>query len=767
MHKDIPFVEGDGEMATLIRRYDWENSVLGNPDGWSLSLRTLLRMMLASRFPMLIFWGPDLITFYNDAFRPSLGNDGKHPTSLGQKGEQSWAESWPVIGPMIHSIMAGGDAVWFEDQKLPIYREGQMGYAYWTYSFSPLSDDTGAVNGILVTCTETTKAVESVEKLQDVNITLQQLVAQNLVLRREEQIAHQQVLTSQQQLLALFEESPVAIATLSKDGLTFRMANSFYCQLVGRTAGDILDKPLLKALPELAGQGFDLLLEEVLRTGVPYTASEAAVNLIRQNRMETIYVDLTYQPRLDPDGSISGIFVVAVDVTRQVRSRRVVESGETRKTFLLALSDRLRVLNDPDRIQYEAACLLGEYLQADRVGYAEDQGNGRDIVVTKNYVNNVSSLEGSYVYADYGETLLADFLAGHTVVRPDIPADPSLTPDEKEAHRRLELGATINKPLLREGNLAAVMFIHFTKPHRWSAEELALLEETAERTWSAVERARVDMAIRQREEQYRLLVRELDERVQQRTDELLQLNQDLKRSNENLQQFAYIASHDLQEPLRKIQSFGDVLKEQYQTSLGDGIMYLDRMQQSAGRMSTLIKDLLNYSRISTGQELRELVSLPVILDTVLSDLELVIRDTGAVVRIDPLPAIRGDASQLRQLFQNLLTNALKFRVTDVAPVIYVRTEVISADVIREPIFPTRPATFYYRIEVIDNGIGFDDRHANRIFQLFQRLHGRNEYSGTGIGLAICEKVVANHGGAITASSQPGHGAVFRIYLPKV
>lgn len=668
---------------------------------------------------------------------------------------------------MIHSIMAGGDAVWFEDQKLPIYREGQMGYAYWTYSFSPLSDDTGAVNGILVTCTETTKAVESVEKLQDVNITLQQLVAQNLVLRREEQIAHQQVLASQQQLLALFEESPVAIATLSKDGLTFRMANSFYCQLVGRMAGDILDKPLLKALPELAGQGFDLLLEEVLRTGVAYTASEAAVNLIRQNRMETIYVDLTYQPRLDPDGSISGIFVVAVDVTRQVRSRRVVESGETRKTFMLALSDRLRVLNDPDRIQYEAACLLGEYLQADRVGYAEDQGNGRDIVVTKNYVNNVSSLEGSYVYADYGETLLADFLAGNTVVRPDIPADPSLTPDEKEAHRLLELGATINKPLLREGNLAAVMFIHFTKPHRWSAEELALLEETAERTWSAVERARVDMAIRQREEQYRLLVRELDERVQQRTDELLQLNQDLKRSNENLQQFAYIASHDLQEPLRKIQSFGDILKEQYQTSLGDGIMYLDRMQQSAGRMSTLIKDLLNYSRISTGQELRELVSLPVILDTVLSDLELVIRDTGAVVRIDPLPAIRGDASQLRQLFQNLLTNALKFRVTDVAPVIYVRTEVISAEVIREPIFPTRPATFYYRIEVIDNGIGFDDRHVNRIFQLFQRLHGRNEYSGTGIGLAICEKVVANHGGAITASSQPGHGAVFRIYLPKV
>ena len=153
-------------MGELTRNYDWSTTPLGLPNQWPLSLRTLVNMMLTSRSPMLIFWGQELITFYNDAFRPSLGDNGKHPASLGQRGEQSWAESWPVIGPMIASIMAGGDPVWFEDQKLPIYRNGQMGYAYWTYSFSPIVNDFEAISGVLVTCSETTEAVLNRQKLQ-------------------------------------------------------------------------------------------------------------------------------------------------------------------------------------------------------------------------------------------------------------------------------------------------------------------------------------------------------------------------------------------------------------------------------------------------------------------------------------------------------------------------------------------------------------------------------------------------------------------------
>lgn len=155
------FLESNtGDMGRLTRDHDWSKTPLGPLDQWSLSMRTLVRMMLTSRFPMLIFWGPDLITLYNDAFRPSLGDNGKHPSSLGQPGHVSWEESWPTIGPMIDGIMKGREGVFVRDQKLPIKREGMKGYAHWTYSFSPLTDDKGAVAGVLVTCLETTEEFE-------------------------------------------------------------------------------------------------------------------------------------------------------------------------------------------------------------------------------------------------------------------------------------------------------------------------------------------------------------------------------------------------------------------------------------------------------------------------------------------------------------------------------------------------------------------------------------------------------------------------------
>ena len=288
----------------------------------------------------------------------------------------------------------------------------------------------------------------------------------------------------------------------------------------------------------------------------------------------------------------------------------------------------------------------------------------------------------------------------------------------------------------------------------------------------------------------------LQVQVQQRTQELAATNQELaanleeyaalnqalqeanrrlNRSNENLQQFAYVASHDLQEPLRKIQSFGDLLHRQYADQLGEGLPYLERMQSAASRMSTLIRDLLSYSRISVQPDHRQLVSLSAVLQTVLSDLEVVIADTGAVVHVEPLPALLGDSLQLGQLFQNLLSNALKFsgksqlnslngRSPNV-PAIRVSSQPILAKDLPPSVRLTPLAPWYHRIDVADNGIGFEQMDGERIFQLFQRLHGKNEFAGTGIGLAICAKVVINHQGAIQATSQPGQGATFSVYLP--
>ncbi|MBO0935310.1 PAS domain-containing protein [Fibrella sp. HMF5335] len=241
---------------------------------------------------------------------------------------------------------------------------------------------------------------------------------------------------------------------------------------------------------------------------------------------------------------------------------------------------------------------------------------------------------------------------------------------------------------------------------------------------------------------------------------------DLRRSNESLQQFAYVASHDLQEPLRKIQSFGDVLQARFGPGLGEmGSDMIGRMQTAAGRMSSLIHDLLTYSRLSAKPAEMKPVALSGVLSRVIDDLDIPIRETGATIQLIDLPTVPGDESQLRQLFQNLITNALKFRQAAVPPVVIIRSRLVAVTDLPPEVMVVRKVPLYQCISVTDNGIGFDQKYAERIFQVFQRLHARSQYDGTGIGLAIVQRVVDNHGGAIRASSEVGRGATFELYLP--
>jgi light-regulated signal transduction histidine kinase (bacteriophytochrome) len=230
------------------------------------------------------------------------------------------------------------------------------------------------------------------------------------------------------------------------------------------------------------------------------------------------------------------------------------------------------------------------------------------------------------------------------------------------------------------------------------------------------------------------------------------LNQELARSNRELQDFAYVASHDLQEPLRKIQAFGDRLKTKYGPALTDeGRDYLDRMQKSAHRMHTLINDLLAYSRVATKGQPFTPVDLNQVARDVLSDLEVRAQQSGGQVEMGELPVIEADPLQMRQLLQNLIGNALKFYRPEQAPVVRVTAETVDDG--------------FCQIAVADNGIGFDEKYLDRIFTPFQRLHGRNEYEGTGMGLAVCRRIAERHGGAITAQSIPGQGTTFLVTLP--
>jgi signal transduction histidine kinase len=207
------------------------------------------------------------------------------------------------------------------------------------------------------------------------------------------------------------------------------------------------------------------------------------------------------------------------------------------------------------------------------------------------------------------------------------------------------------------------------------------------------------------------------------------------------------------------------LKSRFDETTGEELQYLERMQSAASRMSRLIRDLLNFSRITVHQPVRKEVSLNQVVQEALVDLDLVVEETRAQVSIHPLPLVVGDALQLGQLFGNLLSNALKFRQAGLVPIIEIKASQTSAEDLPPGIEPARKAVGYHLIEVVDNGIGFEEKYLDRMFEVFQRLHNRNAYSGTGIGLAIAQKVVLNHGGALTATSLPGHGATFSIYLP--
>ncbi len=265
----------------------------------------------------------------------------------------------------------------------------------------------------------------------------------------------------------------------------------------------------------------------------------------------------------------------------------------------------------------------------------------------------------------------------------------------------------------------------------------------------------------------------IEEVVAERTKELartnaalLHSNEELQRSNTNLEEFAYAASHDLKEPMRKIQLFSDRLKDRLQDKLeAEDKTYFERILHATHRMGTLIDDLLMYSHVSRGAVMEEIIDLNKKVSLVLEDLELEVEEKKVKIVVDKLPSIRGHRRQMQQLFQNLIGNAIKYCRQDINPEIRIGSRLVNGLDETLRIKGEKKDQPFHLIEVKDNGIGFDPADAERIFNVFTRLHGNSEYKGTGVGLSIARKVVENHGGYIWAESKPGEGSTFKILLP--
>lgn len=680
-------------MGALTRAFDWSSTSVGGPAAWPQSLRTMVSTLLRSKFPMFLWWGDEMIQFYNDAYRPSLGNNGKHPLALGQKGKECWPEIWHIIHPLIEQVQQTGEATWMEDQLVPIYRNGKIEDVYWTFSYSQVLDDHDQPAGILVTCTETTEKVNTLKALAEKQQQLLQDVTEQTSVRK-------QIEQRENDLRNIVLQAPVAMCILRGPQHTVEIANRRMFDIWGKSEEQAMHKPVFELLPEVASQGYAQLLDTVFKTGEGFSANELSINMPREGYLETIFINLVLEPLRDAEGTVSGVLGMATDITEQVRARKKVEEAEERMRLSLEAADLG---------SYEINLITSEIFSSARFDAIFGVGHSAD---HRHYIRSIH---------------------------------PDDLPLREQAYQLafqtglLEYEARI---IWNDGSTHWIGVwgnIYFDEAHK-PVKLLGVVQDiTAQKEFAE----------------------ELGRQVRERTLALESKNKELERSNANLEEFAHAASHDLKEPIRKIHYFTSRLKDRLSNRLQeDETSLFAPIERSTERMSELIDDLLLYSHVSQRPHQKERVDLNIKLQRVLEDLELDIQQKGATVHAGPLPTIEGYRRQLQQLFHNLITNALKYSKADSTPHIEISARVVAASDAGRP-----GEGSYHLIEFRDYGIGFEQEYAERIFQMFTRLHGKNDYSGTGVGLSIAKKVVENHGGIINAESQPGEGAVFRIYLP--
>lgn len=662
------FLAGGGEMGALTRSYNWKDNPIGSPDQWPQSLLTTVSILLNSRFPMFLWWGEDHIQFYNDAYRPSLGNSGKHPLALGQKGVACWPEIWPTIYPLMRQVLDKGESTWMEDALIPIYRNGRLEDVYWTFSYSPVKGESGQVEGVLVVCNETTKNVESLQKIKN----------------------------SEQRFSNLIREATIGIIVLEGADMLVSLVNKAYSTLIGREPEELLGKPLFTVIPE-ATDPFRTMLDKVRETGEPVYLYEQPYLVYSRGVKIEGFLNVVYEPYREADGTIAGVMALCQDVSNQVMNIKKLKETEaiainTAKRLELAL----------------AAARLGSYEVVFDTGMVECNEQCR--------IHLGLPLSGPINYTQLISMILPEDLAGR----------------EKAFNSAIKNHTSYNAEYRVQWNGNNIRWI--------KAAGNPVYNELGE----GVKMVGVTIDVTEQ----KLFTEELAKQVNERTIELI-------RSNEDLLQFAHVTSHDLKEPVRKIQIWSDRLRKEDGEQLSTaGKFYLARLEHATKRIQLMIDGILTYSSASALNQQASPVDLNEIVAQVETDLEILIQEKKAEIKSTVLPVVEGASILLYQLFYNLINNSLKFSKPDQFPAITIShvMEIVGG----------APSVI---IDISDNGIGFHEKYSSSIFSAFTRLNSKDHYEGTGLGLALCQKIAERHGGHIEASGEENKGATFRIILP--
>lgn len=932
MNSNYDFLANGGEMGQLTRSKDWSKTEVGAVESWPQSLRTTLGILLNSKFPMFLFWGPEHICFYNDAYRPSLGKDGKHPDILGAKGADFWPEIWDFIKPLIDQVMAEGKPTWHEDQLLPIYRNGQIENAHWTFSYSPVIDENGKPAGVLVICNETTDKVLTRRKLEDSEKRFKNIVKQiplgvvilkgseliadmanetylHIIDREESEILHKPIFETipeaketvypllknvyengipyytdelpvtlnrygkeeqgyfnlvfyplkeeneitgviavvyevtsearERHLLTesanafknIVTESPIAMAIFRGKDHIIEMANKTMMRDVWqKEEKEFLGKPVLEVFPELLNQKYAELLREVFYNGKTIRENESLAYYDIKGRLKKFYLDYEYTPLYEKNGETSGIMCTVNDVSSRVKARKKVETAEERVRLAAEIGEiamwdlnlikkkiiysnsllhifgfekdtkithkdiRDRILPEDDHIvknafsealkngiyKYEARIIKVDnsvsWIKVHGKIFFDEYHNPLKMIGTLMDVTEDKNIQDVLIKNEQKFKLLADSMPqliwtsdalgnlnyfNETLYnfsglsRENIEKDGWLQivhPDDREENVKLWMES------VKTGR--DFLFIHRFKrydgTYRWQlSRAIAQLDEAGKiQMWVG---SSTDI------EEQKNFTNQLEDQIFERTTQLELKNRDLVNMNIELQSFAYISSHDLQEPLRKIQTFASRLSDLDDHNMSASAKtYLSRIEISAKKMQTLIQDLLTYSRANSADRVFTVVKVDEIAEEVISDFSDRIEEKKATIEYKNLGEATLIQFQFRQLLHNLIENALKFTRKDVAPKIKISFTEVNGSSLPDAPYKDK---IYHHLKVSDNGIGFDLVYKEKIFEVFQRLNTESEFKGTGIGLAIVKKIVENHKGFITVTSEKDKGSVFNIYIP--
>ncbi|MFB9056320.1 PAS domain-containing protein [Mariniflexile ostreae] len=701
----------------------------------------------------------------------------------------------------IRAVLCTGKPFHAKNQHIDIMIKGGLKRHYFNYSFIPLKDASGNIVSVLNTAADVTELTEAKQKVEE----------------------------SERRFRDVVKQAPLGITILRGFENIIEMANESYLQIIDHTEEQFVGKPLFDTLPETK-EVMGPIIADIYKTGNAFYGYEFPVILNRRGKTETGYYNFVYHP-LKEDNAISGIMVIATEVTAMVKAKHIIEENEEKLNLIIEASElgvfdvNLKT-NDivvSDRC-YEILGFSPEadlthedlvtHIHPDDLPIRKEAFEKAFVTGTLRYQSRVLWEDHSTRWIDakgkvfFDENHVPERLLG--TVR-DITEEKNFQQQLLDREEKFSLLAdSIPQQVWTadpEGNLnyfnqTVLDYSGFTLKHLTNNGWLDMVhpEDRAEniKQWTQSIRTGEDFLIEHRFRKHngdyrwqlsravpqkdpsgtikmwvgsstdiqeqKMFTTELENMVKMRTNELQQKNIDLEKMNKELQSFVYISSHDLQEPLRKIQTFSSrIIETEYATLSDTGKRHFSRMQKSAHRMQNLIQDLIAYSRTNVQEIKFEVIEFIDIIEDVKETLSEELEQNDVTFKLTNLCAIKVIPVQFKQVMLNLISNSIKFVKTGHAVTIEINSENIKGH--KTGIETLSDNKNYCHIRFSDNGIGFEQQYNKKIFEVFQRLHNKEDYAGTGIGLAIVKRIIENHEGAIVATSEHNEGAVFDIYIP--